>query len=286
MTTLSRLLGSVRIQYTGFVLGFALALLFLSLSLPAFGKNTRQSSIPAKPSSDTCANPEADEFIRRGRKEWPQPGPRTPAVIAAAGMALTYFQLAVEKDPKCPAAYLSLAQAYASFPSWPALPPDERYAKAKAAASKALALDEGLTAAHVLLGRAEFDSWHWELAEKEFKRALQLTPNDTSAHASYARFLAAVGRSEEAIAEIELARKLARGSSLNAAAGEIYYWARRYDQAIELLRPTVEIDPFAYFPLGWAYVAQSRWPEAIGAFEKLVPLSDRDAGSLMSLAYA
>ncbi len=262
-------------------------LLCFSLLAPTTRAKMRKPSRQERTSAGPCANPEANELYSKGHNTFPAGGYGTPAVIAAAGKALAYFELAVEKDSKCAQAYVALAQAYARFPSWPGLPPKERFPKIKATATKAIELDDGLVAAHLLLGVAEFNSWHWEQAEKEFKRAVQLGPTDASTHASYARFLAALGRFEAAISEIEQARKLAAGSSrFDVAAGEVYYWARSYDRAIELLVPVVKSDPIAYFLLGWAYVGKSRWPEAIVAFENSVTLSDRDAGTLMSLAYA
>lgn len=255
-----------------FILGVAVFLPCVSLWSPA--------------SEGPCANQEANQLLQRGRDTFPKGGYGAPPIVAAAGRALTYFDLAVEKDPACAQAYVAQAQAYAGFPSWPGVPPTERFAKVKAAATKAIELQENLAPAHLLLGLAEFNIGQWAPAEKEFKRAIQLAPSDAPAHASYARYLAAMGRFDEAIAEMEQARKLAGTPRFNLAAGEIYYWARRYDRAIELIRPAVDASPIGNFLLGWAYVGKSEWKEAIRAFEKELPLADRDAGALMSLAYA
>ena len=271
-----------------FLLGAALPLFLALLLNTAEGKAAEQAtSRQAKAASGPCTSQEANQFWQRGRNVFAATGYETPEIVAAASRALTYFELAAEKDPGCAQAYLSLAQAEAEFPSWPGLPPKERFEKMKVAAKKAIALQEDLAAAHTLLGVAEFNTWQWAQAEKEFKRAIALAPNDVRAHTSYARFLAALGHFDQAIVQIEEARKLANGSpGLNVAAGEINYWARHYDQAIDLIRPNLGADPIAYFLLGWAYAGKSRWQEAIGAFEKALPPSERDAGVLMSLAYA
>ena len=104
----------------------------------------------------------------------------------------------------------------------------------KEAAMRAIELQDGLAEAHALLGDAEFNTWQWQPAEKEYKRAIELAPNDPSNHLRYARFLAAMGRSAQAVDEAEKARALAHGSPpVDLAAGEIYYWTRRYDKAVE-----------------------------------------------------
>jgi len=256
-----------------FIVGVAVFLPCASLLIPA--------------SEGPCANQEANQLLQRGRDTFPKGGYGAPPTVAAAGRALTYFDLAVEKDPACAQAHVAQAQAYADFPSWPGVPPAERFVKVQSAAAKAIELQGNLAPAHLLLALAEFNTGQWAQAEKEFKRAIQLAPSDAPAHASYARYLAAMGHFDEAIAEMEQARKLAGGTPrFSLAAGEIYYWARRYDRAIELIRPAVDASPIGNFLLGWAYVGKSEWDEAIRAFEKELPLADRDAGALMSLAYA
>jgi tetratricopeptide (TPR) repeat protein len=229
-------------------------------------------------------------LLERANMLFPKGGYGTPSVVAAAGKALAYFELAVEKDPGCAQAHLALAQAYARFPSWPALPPKERFSKSKDAASRAIELDESLATAHTLLGIADFNLGEWEQAEEEFKNAIDLAPSDSISHASYARFLVAMGHPRKAVSEIEQARKISgkgaasRGSDLVAA--EIYYWLRNYDMALKLIQPIAGSGSFEYFLLGWAYVWKSKLKDAITAFEKCVLLSERDSGALMSLAYA
>ena len=237
--------------------------------------------------STPCEDQEANQLLQRGHDAVPQSGYGLPPIVAAAGRALAYVELAVDKDPTCAQAQVALAKAEIGFPSWPGLPPEERFAKVKEAATRAIALQDSLAEAHALLGEAEFNTWQWERAEKELKRAIELAPDDGRYRAYYGQFLAAMGRSTQAIEQAEKARELAHGApQIDVAAGAIYYWARRYDKAVELIRPAANSDPMDNFLLGWAYVGESKWQEAINAFATIVPLTDRDAGDVMSLAYA
>jgi len=257
------------------------------LALACASWTTQNANAQVNVQSTLCGNQEANQLLQRGHNIFPKSGYGLPPIVASAGRALAYFELAVENDPTCAQAYVVLAKAELGFPSWPGLPPEERFAKVKQAATKAIALEDSLAEAHALLGDAEFNTWQWSPAEKEFKRAIELAPNDGKYHAYYGRFLAAMGRSTQAIEEAEKARELAHGSpQIDVAAGEIYYWARRYDRAVELIRPAAASEPMDNFLLGWAYAAESKWQEAINAFATCLPLSDRDAGDLMSLAYA
>ena len=258
----------------------------IGLTLACASWTVQSANAQGKALSASCGNQEANQLLRRGHSTFPKGGYGLPHIVAAAGEALAYFNLAVEKDPTCALAQVALAKAEIGFPSWPALPPEERFAKAKEAATKAIALQDNLAEAHALLGEAQFNTWQWEPAEKELKRAIELSPDDARYRAYYGQFLAAMGRSTQAIEQAEKARELAHGSpQIDAAAGAIYYWARRYDKAVELISPAVKSDPMDNFLLGWACVGESKWQEAINAFATIVPLTDRDAGDVMSLAY-
>ena len=116
--------------------------------------------------------------------------------------------------------------------------------KAKAAAMRALELDETLAEAHSSLGRvfAAYD-WDWTSAEKEFKRAIDLNPRYATAHQWYGGYLEAMGRHNEAIAERKRALELEPLSLImNFELGIAFYYARDYDQAIEQFQKTVELD--------------------------------------------
>jgi Flp pilus assembly protein TadD len=146
-------------------------------------------------------------------------------------------------------------------------------ARAKEAARKALALDETLAEAHTSLAFVlmHYD-WNWRESEKEFRRAIELNPSYPTAHHWYAYHLAAHGRHDEAIAEIHRAQELDPLSLIiNTDRAEIYYFARRYDEAVAYARQTLEIEPD--FPLahrihGWALLQQGQYDTAIDAFRR------------------
>jgi tetratricopeptide (TPR) repeat protein len=149
--------------------------------------------------------------------------------------------------------------------------------KAKAAAIRALELDETLAEAHVSLGRvlAAYD-WDWTGAEKEYKRAIELNPSYATAHQWYGGYLSVMGRSDEAIAERKLAQELEPLSlTINFELGMGFYFAHDYDQAIEQFQKTLELDqnflpPRAFLPA--AYEQKGMYSEAIAEFKKPSPL--------------
>jgi tetratricopeptide (TPR) repeat protein len=134
---------------------------------------------------------------------------------------------------------------------------------------KALQLDGTLAEAHTSLGNVRlFYDWDLPGAEREFKRAIDLNPNSADAHDGYANYLIAMGRREESLSESKKAIELDPLSLvINAdAAGNCLYFARRYEQAIELCRKTIEFDPnfgLVHFYLAQAYAQAGRFPEAL-----------------------
>ncbi len=158
--------------------------------------------------------------------------------------SIEFFNHAVEKDPGYALAYAGLADCYALLGTYALLEPKEGFPKAKAAAMKALALDQQLAEAHTSLGNI-LTSYEWDFAnaEKEFSRAIALNPNYATAHQWYAEYLQAMGRSDEAIAQIQRAQELDPLSLIiQAVAGRIYYCQRKYDQAIDQLKRTLQMD--------------------------------------------
>jgi len=174
---------------------------------------------------------------------------------------------AVQSAPDWALAYSGLADSYISAAFLSALPPNEAMLKAKLAAKKALELDPDLPEAHVALGLIlqNFD-YDYTSGEREFKRSIELSPSNSYAHLSYADVLNVVGRSEEAISEIKLARQLDPMSFwISRDVGRILYHARRYDEALEALRQAADMNPgsgVVYNWMSWVYdkkgmVAQS-----------------------------
>ena len=190
------------------------------------------------------------------------------------------FTKALEIQNDYAAAYSGLASYYAILPFYSALSPAEVFPKARATAEKSLALDEGLAEAHASLAyiRAYYE-WDWAAAEREFRRALELRPSYADAHFVYARFLAAAGRMDEAVAEIGRAQILdPRSLSLKG----------RYDETLKELLDVRQLDPslpLAHWGIGLIYEQKGTEKEAIAALLKATSLS-KSLNLQSSLAHA
>jgi TolB-like protein/DNA-binding winged helix-turn-helix (wHTH) protein/Tfp pilus assembly protein PilF len=204
--------------------------------------------------------------------------------------AIAYFQKAADKDPTYARAYAGLAQAYALMGGYSGLPATESMPKARAAALRALELDERLPEAHTALAMISQNyDWDWATAEKEYRRAIQLNPNYATAHHWYAEYLALQGRFDEAFPEIESARQLDPLSLIVAADyGAILYFSRQYDRAIEQFRAVLEMEP--NFPrahmLVWAYVQKGQFADALADAEAWRSRDNNSAWSWVMVAYA
>jgi TolB-like protein/tetratricopeptide (TPR) repeat protein len=198
--------------------------------------------------------------------------------------AVDYFREATRLDPDYAQAYAGLADSYSLLGT--------ETARAKEAALRALQLDETLAEAHTSLANIRFFvEWNWAEAEHEFQRSIELNPNYATTHHWYAYYLAALGRMNESVSEIERARDLEPLSLIiNTDAGQIYYFARQYDRAIEQLRRTVEMDPgfiMAHWRLGEAYAQSGRFEEAIAELQKLTNADDNNLTPIpLGCAYA
>jgi len=232
-------------------------------------------------------NPEAYESYLKGRYFWNK---RTADGLK---VALAYFNQAIEEDPKYAQAYSGLADTYALLGDWgyAVLAPRQAYPKAKAAANKALELDNTLGEAHTSLAFV-FDvyDWDWESAEREFRRAIELNPGYATAHHWYAWHLSEMGRNSEAIAEMRKAENLDPLSLIiSANMAEIFLVAHLNDDAIQQSRRTVNMDSnfaVAHYELGQAFVQEHSYSEAITEFRKAVELSGGGIPFRSNLAYA
>lgn len=231
-------------------------------------------------------NTEAYQLYLRGRYCW---GRRT---AEGFNKGIEYFQQAIEKDPNYGLAYAGLADCYNMLGAFGfgALPPQEYMPRARAAAMRALEIDPDLGEAHASLAVAKFYyDRDWAGTESEFRRAIQLNPSYAIARHYYALYLAAMGRHDEAIAEIKRAQALDPLSlSISATVGRILYFARQYDQAIEQLHKTLEMDPnffLAHSYLGWVYRQQEMYEEAIAELEKALEVSGGHPGVLSPLGH-
>jgi TolB-like protein/DNA-binding winged helix-turn-helix (wHTH) protein/Tfp pilus assembly protein PilF len=209
-------------------------------------------------------NPQAHEDYLKGRYFWnlrTEPGHRK---------AIEYFEQAIAEEPDNARAYSGLADAYAllgSNPTW-AITRKEAMKRARAAARKALALDDTLAEAHT---SAAFISWHydwdWPAAEKEFRRALELNPSYSTAHHWFAYYLMSQGRAAAALDEIHRAQETDPLSLItNTDAAEMLLFARQVDPAIEQARKVLEMDPnflLARMVLARAYAQKQQLAEAL-----------------------
>jgi serine/threonine protein kinase/Tfp pilus assembly protein PilF len=176
----------------------------------------------------------------------------------AFSKGMQYLKQAIEKDPGFALAYAEIAVCYGGLSNLGYFAPKDTYPKAKEAAIKALALDDSLAEAHAALANVDlFYDWNWEEAEKEFKRAIALNPNDAATHSWYGAYLDCMGRFEEGLRQHDRARELEPLSLLvNANMGIHYLFARQYEQAVKQFVATLEIDPnfaYAHWVLGNVY---------------------------------
>jgi serine/threonine protein kinase/Tfp pilus assembly protein PilF len=200
---------------------------------------------------------EAYQLYLKGRFYWEK---RTPETL---DRARDYFNQAIEKDPSYALAYLGLADYYDVISDYAPVPSIEQVPKARAAAQKALALDDTLAEAHAVLGDSYAAQWDWSAAEREFKRALELNPNYANAHKLYWLYLSSLGRHEEALVEIKNAIRLdPLNLKYNDNLGQEYATGRRYDLALEQFKKVIEMDPsFAsvHIDLAGAYLDTSKY---------------------------
>jgi tetratricopeptide (TPR) repeat protein len=161
--------------------------------------------------------------------------------------AAEFFQQAIERDPNYARAYAGLADTDGLMSTWFVGPQNELMPKGRAAALKALQLDDTLAEAHTALALiAESYDYDWQTAEKEFKRAIHLDPGYATAHQWYAEYLSWQGRFEEALGESEKARQLDPLSMIIAADhANILYYDRQYDRALAQSRAVLNMDPSA-----------------------------------------
>ncbi len=202
--------------------------------------------------------------------------------------SISQFEQAIEIAPDYALAYAGLADSYIMLGMYYRLLPVDAYAKAKAAAARALELDDRLAEAHTSLGtiRFRFD-WDWPEAEREFKRAIELNPSYSRAHHDYAWFLVAMERFDEAIAEIKRAQELDPLSPLaNSDVGWVYLRARRYDDAIKQIQRTLELEPnfgSAQACLERAYRMKGMYKEALDLARKEMIRQDASNEELAAL---
>jgi TolB-like protein/Tfp pilus assembly protein PilF len=225
--------------------------------------------IAAQPTSDLTAY----DLYLKGRLLWSKRGGEN------LRQAIAFYEQAIARDPNYALAYAAMAEAYVLLPFYAGMAQGEVFPKAKAAALKALQLDDKLAGAHTGLAWALCYDLDMVGSISEFQRAIALNPNYATAHQWYGRHpLAALGRLDEAIAEGKRAIELDPLSPIiNADLGYTLINARRYDEAIAQLRKTLEFDPtfyYAHYTLAMALQLKGDVPAAIAEYTKAQQLND------------
>jgi TolB-like protein/DNA-binding winged helix-turn-helix (wHTH) protein/Tfp pilus assembly protein PilF len=232
----------------------------------------------------STVNPEAYEANLKGRYFW------NKRTTEGSLKAMEYFQQAIDKDQAYAPPYVGLADTYAHLANWGLLAPREAIPKAKAAALKAVELDDRLAEAHVSLGMVRLQyEWDWPAAGKDFERALVLNPASPAAHLWYSKYLMVLRRSDEALAEAKKAVGLDPVSpDVNHQVAWLLNVAGRYDEAIKWERRTLDMDPGfppAHSVLASAYEGKGMHDEAVAEAKRLLALSPDTTDALGSLAY-
>ena len=232
-------------------------------------------------------DPEALNAYLKGRYFWNR---RTPEKLQSA---VRSFQQAIDIEPAYALAYAGLADSYALLGSTGSdgMTGAQALPLAKAAATRALQMDDTLAEAHASMAYIHM-SFEWNLpkAAKEFERAIALNPGYATAHHWNAHYFLAAGSPGRALAEMKRAHDLEPLSVvINVGIGWCLYYSRQYDQAIAQYKSALELDP--YFPLGhqmlgMAYQQNKMHQEAVEEFQKAVEYSDHSAGAISALASA
>jgi TolB-like protein len=234
-----------------------------------------------KPPTDS---PDAYALYMKGRHFW---NLRSEALMASA---LDVFQEAIELDPDFALAQVGIADVWIFRGWYSVLPPKETFPKAKEAIERALAIDQGLAAAHASRAHIylEFD-FDWEAAEREYKLAIELDPNYAIGHHWYGGYLSAMGRHDEALEQAMLARELEPVSLIiNTWVGLRHYFAGRYAMAVAEMENALDLDPDfapAHWHQSWAFEQEGELDAAIAAAEKAVAIS-KNPIYLASLGHA
>lgn len=231
-------------------------------------------------------NSEAFEFYLKGEFE------RQKFTAESNRKSIEHYRRALELDANYALAYQGLALACRMAPAFRTLEPQEAYPQAKEAALKALAIDPTLGTVYLPLASIKFAyDWDFAGAESEYRQAIELAPNNPEIHSSYATFLTAMGRHDEALNESKIARRLDSESSNSAAViGWTLYVAGRFDEAEAHLSEIIKLNPSyarAYINLGEIYLETGRFDQALEALQKAGQLSpDAQTETIAASVYA
>jgi TolB-like protein/Tfp pilus assembly protein PilF len=227
---------------------------------------------------------EAYTLFLRGRHLWNR---RTAGDLRKA---IDYYERAIARDPQFARAHAALAEAYAVLPEYSTVLPLSAYAKARASATRALALDSSLAEAYTALADVQMmHDWDWAASKRTFQRAIALNPSYAPAHTWYGLLLLLTGSLDESLAEMKRAKDLDPLSPIiGTALGFVLYQLGRSDAAIEEERRTLELDPDfarAHDRLGLALLEKGLHDEAIREAERAVELDPGSSQYAGTLAY-
>jgi len=229
-------------------------------------------------------NPQAHDLLLKARFQ------RNQRTEESVKKALTYFQSAVEIDPKWAEGYVGIADCYNILAYYNGLAPKEAYSKSEKTARKALVLDPSLGEAHAAIGVVKRDyEWDWAGAEQHFQRAIELNPGCVDAYHWRGTMFGMLGHHREALNEKMKALELDPLSPVyRTDVGRVQYFVREYDQAIENYRAALEMDPTFFFThtlLGQAYLQKGIFKPALAAFQTAARLTGDSAFTLARLAH-
>ena len=237
---------------------------------------TEQQKMMAKRNT---TNPEAYQLYLKGKFYWNQ---RTGEALKQAN---EFYRQAIEKDPNYALAYSGLAETYVLFSSYDVAAANDSMPQAKAAALRALEIDDSLAEAHTALGfYLSYYEWDRNGAEKEYRRAIELNPNYATAHHWLGADLSNVKRFDDSLVELRRAEELDPLSQIiSTNLGDTLVFARRYDEAIAQYKRTLVRNPnfaYAHRALGWAYGSKGMYPEAIAETRTAIEMSSVGKGYL------
>ncbi len=230
-------------------------------------------------------NAEAYQLYLKGRYHYSRL--TTPEIQ----ISISYFKRAIEIDPNYALVYAGLSDAYRSFAVAGDMQPTEFLPKAKAAANRAIELDDTLAEAHTALGVAIFwGEWNWSVAENQYKRALELDPKNADAYLYYAHLLSIMGRHVEALAKVKLAREIEPlNLRISALEGLFLIHAGRSDEALARFRGIFELDPdfwLAHNFASSAYIEKGMFVEAVAEARRARGLFDGSSQPMAFEGYA
>jgi serine/threonine-protein kinase len=247
-------------------------------------RTTTFADLSAPRRRPSTPNMRAYSLYLRGRFEWNK---RTQEGVQEG---IRYFEQAIAEDPKYAAAYTGLADSYALQVDYRSVPVADGFARAKAYARQAIALQDTLAEAHASLAWSLFiHDWNWAESEREFRRAIELDPQYATGHQWFAFQLASQGKFDEALVEAHTAHELDPSSiSVRRSLAWVYFYSRRFDQAVYHLERAVALNPTAeetYRVLGMSLAYQGATEEAERVLREGLELPGAGTYSAATLGY-